>query len=181
MFFTYTANFGIFSSQKISLTTPACLVSKKKKRSAGKKKSILLFIFCQLFFLFYYNSWNFISSSGSLSSRLWKRHVVLLLNHFNISLAYSDMDSQKWTDLPSDLVYTPLRLDYRSDARTTRNLLLIETAMENNTNGHNKSSLLKECTPCYVVIPEMSSPESPESGEEPTSPNVDSDSMESGK
>ena len=88
------------------------------------------------------------------------------------------MDSQ-WTDLPTDLVCTPLRIDCRSDARTIRNLLLVESAMENTLNGH--KNIQHECPPCYVAIPEMSSsPESPESGEEPASPNVDSDSVESG-
>lgn len=88
------------------------------------------------------------------------------------------MDSH-WTDLPTDLVCTPLRIDCRSDARTIRNVLLVESAMENNGNGH--KSMAHECPPCFVAIPEMSSPESPESGEEPASPNVESDSVESGK
>jgi hypothetical protein len=86
------------------------------------------------------------------------------------------MDSH-WTDLPTDLVCTPLRIDCRSDARTIRNLLLVESAMENNVNGH--KNIAHECPPCFVAIPEMSSPESPESGEEPASSNAESDSVES--
>jgi hypothetical protein len=86
------------------------------------------------------------------------------------------MDSH-WTDLPTDLVCTPLRIDCRSDARTIRNLLLVESAMENNVNGH--KNIAHECPPYFVAIPEMSSPESPESGEEPASSNAESDSVES--
>jgi hypothetical protein len=50
--------------------------------------------------------------------------------------------------------------------------------MENNVNGH--KNIAHECPPCFVAIPEMSSPESPESGEEPASSNAESDSVESG-